>query len=256
VSRVLPPERVEEVKREIAGMIERELPNADVVIATLPRALDDEIMAARVRAIAAQEGRAVYDVAAIETAGNSSVISFALEAEGSDTLGAAHAAATDLKARLIRDFGSGTTVEIRIEPVTDALLRSREVDGDRREAIRAALCLAAEAGGVLREPHGLRVRETALGLAVAFRARANAEESLGVVRAGLDRIEADLLCRDLGITRVTGLAEPRRRHVSPELLAAPAHQGGHDTGTASGPAPGRPAARHDADMRPPKGSNA
>ena len=89
VSRSLPLDRVEALKRQAAEAIRAALPRAEVSVATAPRALDNETVIERVMVIARNQGLAVHHVTVHDIRGKLSV-SLDLEVDRKLPLGGAH----------------------------------------------------------------------------------------------------------------------------------------------------------------------
>jgi len=216
VSRALPLDRAAALKERIAAAVCRVRPGAEVVVTTVPRALDDETARDRVAVIAANQSLAIHHVT-VQHLGEHLSISLDLELDGRLDLEAAHAVASDLEARIRDELGRDVEVETHIEPLALDGVSGREIGGGEREAIAAALAAHAEAGGLVRDVHDLRVRQTAEGLVVNFHARAPASATVRDVHEAVDRIERRVRRDFPTIRRVVGHAEP----ASPGPGAAP-----------------------------------
>ena len=99
VSRSLPLDRVELLKRQAADAIRAALPRAEVSVATAPRALDNESVIERVMVIARNQGLAVHHVTVHDIRGKLSV-SLDLEVDRKLPLGGAHDIADRLEEAL------------------------------------------------------------------------------------------------------------------------------------------------------------
>src|SRR6185436_8077017 len=115
-----------------------ELPEAEVDVATEPRALSDETVLERVMVIARNRALAVHHVTVHAFGGRLSV-SLDLEVDGSLSLAAAHDIADGLEAAMRAELGDTVEVETHIEPLQMRGLSGREAPHERMVEVRAAL---------------------------------------------------------------------------------------------------------------------
>jgi divalent metal cation (Fe/Co/Zn/Cd) transporter len=208
VNRGLPLDQVEQVKRQAADAVREALPRAEVNIATAPRALDSESVIERVMVIARNRGLAVHHVTVHDIRGQLSV-SLDLEVDHKLSLGQAHEIADRLEAALADELGSNVEIETHIEPLQpDAL--GREAPPERVRAVQETLAEIAAAGGMLRDVHNVRVRETDEGEIVNFHCRVDPALTVQAVHEKVDDLERALKRRSPSIKRVIGHAEPER----------------------------------------------
>jgi cation diffusion facilitator family transporter len=207
-SRTLPLDRVEALKREIAGAVAAAMPDAEINVTVVPRALDDETVLERVMVIARNRAIAVHHVTVQAIAGRLAV-SLDLEVDGALTLAAAHEIASGLEAAVRDELGPEVEVESHIEPLQVSRLSGRDAPPARVEAVRAALATLAAEGGVLRNVHDVRVRETRDGEIVNFHCDVDPAMRVAAVHERVDDVERGLRRRFPEIKRVIGHAEPR-----------------------------------------------
>jgi len=208
VSRSLPLDRVEHLKREAADAVRGALPRAEVSIATAPRALDNESIIERVMVIARNRGVAVHHVTVHDIRGQLSV-SLDLEVDRSMPLGDAHDIADRLEQALGEELGPDVEVETHIEPLqSDAI--GREAPPERVRAVQETLAEVAAGSGLLRDVHNVRVRETDDGEIVNFHCRFDPALTVQTVHEKVDDLERALKRRSPAIKRVIGHAEPER----------------------------------------------
>ncbi len=124
MSRTLPLDRVEGLKRELAQAIKTELPRAEVSVTIAPRALDNELVIERVMVIARNQALAVHHVTVHDIRGKLSV-SLDLEVDRKLPLGSAHDIADRLEAALREELGTDVEVETHIEPLAGRRRRTR-----------------------------------------------------------------------------------------------------------------------------------
>ena len=209
VSRTLPLDRVGALKAEVAQAVRAAMPRAEVGVDADPRALDDETVQERVMVIARNQGLAVHHVTVHDIRGQRSV-SLDLEVDRKLALGSAHDIADKLEAALRAELGTGVEVETHIEPLQPPEASGREAPPERVRAVKLALDEIAAEGGMIREVHNVRVRETDEGEIVNFHGRADPALSVQAVHEKVDELERDLRRRSPSIKRVIGHAEPRR----------------------------------------------
>jgi divalent metal cation (Fe/Co/Zn/Cd) transporter len=208
MSRTLPLDRVEGLKRELAQAIKTELPRAEVSVTTAPRALDNESVIERVMVIARNQALAVHHVTVHDIRGKLSV-SLDLEVDRKLPLSGAHDIADRLEAALREELGTDVEVETHIEPL-QADAAGREAMPERIRAVQETLAEIAAEGGTIRDIHNVRVRETDEGEIVNFHCRVDPALSVQVVHEKVDEVERALRRRAPAIKRVIGHAEPRR----------------------------------------------
>jgi len=208
VSRTLPLDRVETLKSDIAAAVAAALPQAQINVSVIPRALDDETVMERVMVIARNRGLAVHHVTVQAIAGKLS-ISLDLELNGELSLAAAHDTADSLETAIRDEFGATVEVETHIEPLQMTGVAGRDAAAAQVAAIEAALVELATASGMLRNVHDVRVRETTNGEIVNFHCDVDPASTVAAVHDLVDGVERGLRRRFPAIKRVIGHAEPR-----------------------------------------------
>jgi divalent metal cation (Fe/Co/Zn/Cd) transporter len=207
VSRSLPLDRVEALKTHVADAIRADMPRAEVGVTTAPRALDTETAQDRVMVIARNQGLAVHHVTVHDIRGQLSV-SLDLEVDRRLALGGAHEIADKLEAALREELGANVEVETHIEPLPPSEAAGREAPPERARAIEIALAETAAKGGMIRDVHDVRVRETDEGEIVNFHCRVDPALTVQAVHEKVDELERALRRRSPSISRVIGHAEP------------------------------------------------
>lgn len=210
VSRMLPLDRVTEVKNAVISALQAELPRAEVAVTTNPRALDGETVVERVLAIARNRNLAVHHVT-VHALGERLAISLDLEVDRHLTLGAAHDIATGLENAICDELGSQVEVETHIEPLQIEDAAGTDAPPERSEDIRRTLASLASEAGTLRHIHEVRVRETSQGEVVNFHCDVDATMTVDAVHDAVDDLERALRKRLPTVKRVIGHAEPRPR---------------------------------------------
>lgn len=208
VSRTLPLDRVAAIKTALTQAVRAELPQAEVDVATEPRALSDETVLERVMVIARNRALAVHHVT-VHAIGGRLSISLDLEVDGSLSLGAAHEIADGLEAALREELGPEVEVETHIEPLQTRGLAGRDAPAERVVAVREALSGIAANIAFVGEVHDVRVRETAEGEIVNFHCRVDPMLTVQDVHEKVDEVERALRRKFPTIKRVIGHAEPR-----------------------------------------------
>jgi cation diffusion facilitator family transporter len=207
VSRTLPLDRVEALKAQIADAVRADMPRAEVGVTTAPRALDSETVQERVMVITRNLGLAVHHVTVHDIRGTLSV-SLDLEVDRKLALRSAHDIADRLEEALRAELGPGVEVETHIEPL-QADAAGREAPPERIRAVEITLSEIAAEGGMIRDVHSVRVRETDDGEIVNFHCRVDPALSVQAVHEKVDELERALRQRSPSIKRVIGHAEPR-----------------------------------------------
>ena len=207
-SRTLPLDRVATLKSDIEAAIKAALPNAEIAVSVIPRALDDETVMERVMVIARNRGFAVHHVTVHALADKLS-ISLDLEVDGELSLAVAHDIADGLEAAIRDEFGPAVEVETHIEPLQVKDLAGRDAPAAHVAAVETTLAELAAASGVLRNIHAVRVRDTSNGEIVNFHCYVDPGSKVAAVHALVDGVERGLRRRFPAIKRVIGHAEPR-----------------------------------------------
>jgi cation diffusion facilitator family transporter len=206
VSRTLPLDRVEVLKEQVGDAVRTDLPRAEVSVATAPRALDNETIMDRVMVIARNRTLAVHHVTVHDIHGRLAV-ALDLEVDRKLPLGGAHDIANKLEAALRDELGSDVEIETHIEPL-QADAAGREAPPERVLAVSHALAEIAADGGMIRDIHNVRVRETDDGEIVNFHCRVDPVLTVQAVHEKVDEAERALRRRSPTIKRVIGHAEP------------------------------------------------
>lgn len=207
VSRTLPLDRVAAVEGGIAAAVQSAMPNAEVTVVTIPRALDDETVMERVMVIARNRALAVHHVT-VHHLQDKLAVSLDLEVDGKLPLGRAHEIADALEKTIAEEFGGEIEVETHIEPLQSDSVSGRDAAAAVQTEISNVLKALTPPDGPLREVHDVRVRETTEGLVVNFHCRAASALSVDSVHDAVDRLERDLRAQRPDIHRVIGHAEP------------------------------------------------
>ncbi len=207
-SRTLPLDRVATLKTEINTAVAKALPGAQISVGVLPRALDSETVMERVMVIARNRALAVHHVT-VQAIGEKLSISLDLEVDGDLSLAAAHDIADGLEAAIRDEFGPAVEVETHIEPMQMTGLAGRDAPAAHIAAIKTALSELADASGMLRNVHAVRVRDTSEGEVVNFHCNVDPENTVAAVHEIVDGVERSLRRRFPEVRRVIGHAEPR-----------------------------------------------
>ncbi|HEX5777675.1 MAG TPA: cation diffusion facilitator family transporter [Xanthobacteraceae bacterium] len=207
VSRTLPLDRVTAVERGVVEAIGAEMPNTEVTVVTVPRALDDETVTERVMVIARNRALAVHHVT-VHHLQDKLAVSLDLEVDGKLPLGRAHEIADTLEKAIAHEFSGEVEVETHIEPLQGDGMAGRDAAASLVAEIATALRALTPSDGPIRDVHNVRVRETAEGLIVNFHCRAAPSLSVDAVHEAVDRLERDLREQRRGVHRVIGHAEP------------------------------------------------
>jgi cation diffusion facilitator family transporter len=206
-SRTLPLDRIEALKEDIGAAVRSALPNAEIGINVMARALDDETVMERVMVIARNRGLAVHHVT-INAIPGGLTISLDLEVDGGLPFGAAHDIADGLEAAIRQDIPAVVEVETHIEPLQSEGA-GRDAAAADLAAITRGLAELAAATGAVRNVHDVRVRDTDHGQIVNFHCDVDPARTVGDVHELVDELERALRRRFPGVKRVVGHAEPR-----------------------------------------------
>ncbi|MBV9261693.1 MAG: cation-efflux pump [Pseudolabrys sp.] len=209
VSRTLPLERVNELKKQAVHAIGRALSNAQVTVTTEAVALSDETVLERVMVIARNRALAVHHVT-VHKMRDRLLISLDLEVDGRLPLGEAHRVADELEHAIEQELGAEVEVETHIEPLQPENAQGREAPPERINAVTIALSESAAEGRTIRDIHDVRVRETDEGEIVNFHCRVDPALSVQDVHEKVDEIERALRRKSPSVKRVIGHAEPIR----------------------------------------------
>ena len=209
VPRMLPLDKVAQVKSQIIAAVRAEIPGAEMTVTTHPRALDDESLLERVLLIAATRRVPVHHVT-VQQIEDHLAVACDIEVDGRMSLEAAHVIASRFEAALRDEFGAQTEVETHIEPLDPHGIRGHDVMEDDRSSLAAAIAAAAGARPMLGDIHDVRVRETAKGRVVHLHCLVDPKHTVAEVHQVIDAFEHDIRRIDPRIVRVVSHAEPRR----------------------------------------------
>jgi len=207
-SRTLPLDRIEVLKEDIGTAVRTALPNAEIGVNVMPRALDNETVMERVMVIARNRGLAVHHVT-VHAIPAGLTISLDLEVDGTLSLGAAHEIADGLEAAIRKEVGPGVEVETHIEPLQMEGSAGRDAAPSDVAAVARALADLAAATGSLRNVHEVRVRDTDDGRIVNFHCNVDPARTVSEVHELVDALERGLRRCFPEVKRVIGHAEPR-----------------------------------------------
>jgi cation diffusion facilitator family transporter len=207
-SRTLPLDRIEALKEDIGAAVKTALPNSEIGVNVVPRALDDETVMERVMVIARNRGVAVHHVT-VHTIPKGLTISLDLEVDGRLSLGAAHDIADGLETAIRSEIGSGVEVETHIEPLQMEGTAGRDAAAPDVAAVARALAELAAATAVVRNVHDVRMRDTDDGRVVNFHCDVDPARTVSEVHELVDELERGLRRRFPAVKRVIGHAEPR-----------------------------------------------
>ncbi|MBV9971265.1 MAG: cation-efflux pump [Xanthobacteraceae bacterium] len=206
-SRTLPLDRIEVLKEDVAAAVRSVLPDAEIGVNVMPRALDDETMMERVMVIARNRALAVHHVT-INAIPSGLIISLDLEVDGSLPFGTAHEIADGLEAAIRKEMPRVIEVETHIEPLQSEGA-GRDAAGGDLAAITRALGDLAATTGALRNIHAVRLRDTDHGRIVNFHCNVDPARTVADVHELVDELERALRRRFPAVKRVIGHAEPR-----------------------------------------------
>jgi cation diffusion facilitator family transporter len=207
-SRTLPLDRVMALKAEVTRALAAAMPETELNAVVSPRALDDETVLERVMVIARNRALAVHHVT-VHAIGARLSVSLDLEVDGALTLARAHEIASGLEAAVRDELGPDVEVESHIEPLQMDGISGTDASPARVEQVRAALAALAADGGVLRNVHDVRVRDTHDGEIVNFHCDVDPALRVEEVHVRVDEVERGLRRRFPELKRVIGHAEPR-----------------------------------------------
>lgn len=157
VSRRIPLERVQEIRRNIAERIRQEVPRADIVVEVNPVALSDETIVQRVQVIVTNHGLAAHDIR-VHTKNGRTSVNFDLEVEDRLSLDQAHGVATHIEQSLAYEFGPDTEVNIHIEPLRPSAMPAGEIGAGETQAVEKALERVRARLRVIRDIHNVSVQ--------------------------------------------------------------------------------------------------
>jgi cation diffusion facilitator family transporter len=207
-SRTLPLDRVEVMKEDIEAAVRTALPNAEIGVNVMPRALDNETVMERVMVIARNRGLPVHHVT-VHAIPEGLTISLDLEVDGRLSLAAAHDIADGLEAAIRKEIATVVEVETHIEPLlTEGTAGSDAATADVA-AVQSTLAELAAATTALRNVHEVRLRDTDDGRIVIFHCDVDPGRTVSEVHEFVDELERGLRRRFPAVTRVIGHAEPR-----------------------------------------------
>jgi divalent metal cation (Fe/Co/Zn/Cd) transporter len=203
----LPLDHVAALKAEINEAAKKRFPGAELTVIVDPRALDNETIETRVRVIAANQGAAIHRLT-IQRIEKWLSISLDLEVAADMSARSAHDIASRLEAAIRGEIGQDTEIDTHIEPMAANWLNGQEASEEQYRQIEGALASSAVQGGVVRDVHDVRIRETEVGLIVNFHCCVPAELRITKAHDAVDEIERRVRTLYPSVARVVGHAEP------------------------------------------------
>jgi divalent metal cation (Fe/Co/Zn/Cd) transporter len=207
-SRTLPLDRIEVLKEDIGAAVRTALPNAEIGVNVMPRALDNETVMERVMVIARNRALPVHHVT-VHAIPEGLTISLDLEVDGRLSLGAAHDIADGLEAAIRNEIAPVAEVETHIEPLQMEGSAGRDAAAADVAEVERTLAELAAATAILRNVHEVRMRDTDDGRTVNFHCDVDPARTVSEVHELVDELERGLRRRFPAIKRVIGHAEPR-----------------------------------------------
>lgn len=207
VCRTLPFERINALKREIASQLEQQYNNVEVRVIAIPQARSDEDMATRIRILAANHGAVVQNLA-LQQLADHMAISMDLVVPADASVEQAHDIACEVEDVLRQALGDNTEIETHLEPQAPDWLTSQNVSHGELMKIQQALNHSVEQGGLVKDVHDIRARETPQGVIVNFHCRVQPAASISAAHNAVDSIERQLRMQFPNISRVVGHVEP------------------------------------------------
>jgi len=207
VSRTLPLERVAQVEQDVSKAIRADMPDSEVTVISIPRALSDETVTERIMVIARNRALAVHHVT-VHHLRDKLAVSLDLEVDGSLPLRRAHEIADALEQAISDDLGGEVEVETHIEPLQSDPISGRDAPEKLQQEIAGALAALVDKKSAVRDIHDVRVRETSDRLVVNFHCRADPLLSVEAVHRAVDDLERRLCEVRSDVRRAIGHAEP------------------------------------------------
>ncbi|MDA8229973.1 MAG: cation diffusion facilitator family transporter [Magnetospirillum sp.] len=207
VSRTLPLEQVERLRRDVALRVRAAVPETQTLVVAEPLTLSDETIAETVRVLAAARGLSVHNVGVATVEGRPHV-SFDLEVDEALTIAAAHAQASELEDALQAELGPELVVDTHIDPRRIHVFAGTALAGPELAATQAALDAALAATPLAKSAHDLRVQQREDGLFASCHCLFPDNASIREVHAATERIEFAILRGVPGMSRVVVHAEP------------------------------------------------
>ncbi len=207
VPRTLPLERVTRIKEQILAQIAVHVPEAEVVVTTQPKALDDETILERIMLISASMHVLVHHVTVQQRDGRLCV-AFDIEVDGRMKLEAAHTIATRIETALREEFGAQTEVETHIEPLEVSHLDGRSCDPAVHAMMSAHIATLIPHYAGLLDVHDVRVVETDKGRVLTMHCHADPHMSVTDIHTSVDQLERTIRTHYPDLVRLITHAEP------------------------------------------------
>jgi cation diffusion facilitator family transporter len=209
VNRILPLERVAQIKASVARAAEAAHAGTVASVTANPIALDDETVMERVHLTARTENLAVHHVT-VQHLGDKLSIGLDLEVDGALSLGEAHDVASHLEQAIRGELGTEVEVETHIEPLQVEMLAGTDCDQALLTELSASLASLAAEVGTISDIHSVRARQTGHGLVVNYHCRANPSLPVNDVHEAVDMVERRFRRAFPKVVRVVGHTEPMR----------------------------------------------
>jgi len=125
--------------------------------------------------------------------------------------GDAHDIATALEEAISAEVGADVEIETHIEPLEGQELAGEDIAAEATADIKRVLVEGAQAGGIVKDVHFVRARNTSSGLVVNYHCRVDPLLSVHDVHEAVDHLDRHLRAKMERVVRVVGHADPLPR---------------------------------------------
>lgn len=204
MARTVPLERAGLFCQEISEAVRSIVPNADVIVQTVPRVSTDESIVDQIRAIAARHGVAIRDLAITAIDGHLEVAPHA-EFDGNLTLKNVHGRVTEMERDIVQNVPRVSAVVTHIVPQTAGGVEAERVDDPELErTLRSAV---VGVSGIL-DVHDFSIRRVGDQLELSCHCLLTDDSVLSAVHRACVAAEQRMRARESRLGRVVIHPEP------------------------------------------------
>ncbi|MFA5021843.1 MAG: cation-efflux pump [Patescibacteria group bacterium] len=158
VNRNLPMEMVSQIVKNVEATILKNFSQADLVISTQPKALDNETIVQKVQLVATKHGVSAHDIL-VHSLNGKMDISFDLEADHSLSLRQAHDLSSVLEEEIKKELSEDVTINTHLEPADIDTVSGQTVDAKKEQEIRKVFAAIKKKTPELRDVHEIQIKQ-------------------------------------------------------------------------------------------------
>jgi cation diffusion facilitator family transporter len=218
VSRTMPLDQVEEVRKKIITAITQSVENVQVLVIAEPLALDNETITQTIQVIAAAKGRVVHSIE-VARINDRPHISFHLEVDAALTIAQAHALTQKMEDAIYLELGPDLQIDIHIDPRFARIPNGEPVSGEQLDQLTRQIVAAVEKHPMVKAFHHIMAQTREDGLYLSLHCLFQDDCAISAVHSVTERIEFTLRNSINGPSTVVVHAEPLSHKEADHIIA-------------------------------------